>query len=252
MNDNTLETTKKRNGNAKTELGRTSIKNQQHIRSSKLFNGRLVWHLIRPLVSTSLINRLSEIQVVIKMISVPEVGRQSILTRFLGLLKLHAAFVARRNKSAFFTEGPGWGWQVWYWNKLLPTRYIRGYPRGGTPSKRPLYVLTPKPLLKGHTKMDFTLWKHIKLHCHPEPFRDICHWKATTKCFIKINYSFECSYLSSGFSGFRTILELRRVVSELESECALALLRNLWNTRIRGTQREYSSKPLKHSIVKCI
>ena len=75
MNDNTLETTKKRNGNAKTELGRTSIKNQQHIRSSKLFNGRLVWHLIRPLVSTSLINRLSEIQVVIKMISVPEVGR---------------------------------------------------------------------------------------------------------------------------------------------------------------------------------
>ena len=75
MNKNTLETTKKRNGNAKTELGRTSIKNQQHIRSSKLFNGRLVWHLIRPLVSTSLINTLSEIRVVIKMISVPEVGR---------------------------------------------------------------------------------------------------------------------------------------------------------------------------------
>ena len=74
MNGNTLETTKKRNGNAKTELGRTSIKNQQHMRSSKLFNGRLVWHLIRTLVSTSLINRLSEIQVVIKMISVPEVG----------------------------------------------------------------------------------------------------------------------------------------------------------------------------------
>ena len=34
-NDNTLEKTKKRNGNSKTELGRTSIKNQQHIRSSK-------------------------------------------------------------------------------------------------------------------------------------------------------------------------------------------------------------------------
>ena len=33
--------TKKKNGNAETELGRTSIKNQQHIRSSKLFNGPL-------------------------------------------------------------------------------------------------------------------------------------------------------------------------------------------------------------------
>ena len=41
---------KKRNGNAKTELGTTSIKNQQHIRSSKLFNGRLVWHLIHTLL----------------------------------------------------------------------------------------------------------------------------------------------------------------------------------------------------------
>ena len=53
MNDNTSETTKKkieRNGNAKTELGRTSIKNQPHIRSSKLFNGRLVWHLIHTLL----------------------------------------------------------------------------------------------------------------------------------------------------------------------------------------------------------
>ena len=40
-NDNTLETTKK-NGNAKPELGRTSIKNEQHIRSSKLFSSRLV------------------------------------------------------------------------------------------------------------------------------------------------------------------------------------------------------------------
>ena len=57
MNDNTSETTKKkRNGNAKTELGRTSIKNQPHIRSSKLLNGRLVWYL------------LSEIQVVIEKI----------------------------------------------------------------------------------------------------------------------------------------------------------------------------------------
>ena len=36
-NDNTLETTKK-NGNAKPELGRTSIKNEQRIRSGKLFN----------------------------------------------------------------------------------------------------------------------------------------------------------------------------------------------------------------------
>ena len=58
MNDNTSETTKKkkRNGNAKTELGWTSIKNQPHIRSSKLLNGRLVWYL------------LSEIQVVIEKI----------------------------------------------------------------------------------------------------------------------------------------------------------------------------------------
>ena len=59
QNDNTLETTKKkRNANAKTELGRTSIKNQQHIRSSKQFNGRLVWYFIQTLskvwgVSTS-------------------------------------------------------------------------------------------------------------------------------------------------------------------------------------------------------
>ena len=50
-NDNTLETTKKkRNKIAKTELGRTSIKNQQNIRSSSLFNGRLVWHLIHTLL----------------------------------------------------------------------------------------------------------------------------------------------------------------------------------------------------------
>ena len=41
---------KKRNANAKTELGRTSLTNQQHIRSSKLFNGRLVWHLIHTLL----------------------------------------------------------------------------------------------------------------------------------------------------------------------------------------------------------
>ena len=56
-----------------TELRRTPIKNQQHIRSSKLFNGRLVWHLIHTLlkvwgVSRSVINRLSEIQVVNKKI----------------------------------------------------------------------------------------------------------------------------------------------------------------------------------------
>ena len=34
----------------KTELGRTLIKNQQLIRSSKLFSGRLVWHLIHTLL----------------------------------------------------------------------------------------------------------------------------------------------------------------------------------------------------------
>ena len=45
-----LRNDKKRNANAKTELGRTSLKNQQHIRSSKLFNGRLVWHLIHTLL----------------------------------------------------------------------------------------------------------------------------------------------------------------------------------------------------------
>ena len=43
-NDSTLETTKKTA--MKTELERTSIKNQQLIRSSKLFSGRPVWHLI--------------------------------------------------------------------------------------------------------------------------------------------------------------------------------------------------------------
>ena len=44
-----LRNAKERNANAKTELGRTSIKKQQHIRSNKLFNGRLVWHLIHTL-----------------------------------------------------------------------------------------------------------------------------------------------------------------------------------------------------------
>ena len=67
-----LRNDKKRNANAKTELGRTSLKNQQHIRSSKLFNGRLVWHLIHTLLrgwgGVDIINRLSEIQVVIKKI----------------------------------------------------------------------------------------------------------------------------------------------------------------------------------------
>ena len=67
-----LRNDKKRNANAKTELGRTSLKNQQHIRSSKLFNGRLVWHLIHTLLrgwgGVYIINRLSEIQVVIKKI----------------------------------------------------------------------------------------------------------------------------------------------------------------------------------------
>ena len=68
-----LRNEKKRNANAKTELGRTSLKNQQHIRSSKLFNGRLAWHLIYTLLSgwgggVDSINRLSEIQVVIKNI----------------------------------------------------------------------------------------------------------------------------------------------------------------------------------------
>ena len=45
-----LRNDKKRNANAKTELGRTSIKKQQHIRSSNLFYGRLVWHLIHTLL----------------------------------------------------------------------------------------------------------------------------------------------------------------------------------------------------------
>ena len=45
-----LRNDKKRNANAKTELRRTSIKNQQHIRSSKLFNGGVVWHLIHTLL----------------------------------------------------------------------------------------------------------------------------------------------------------------------------------------------------------
>ena len=39
-NKNDLETTKKGMEMKKTELGRTSIKNQHHVRSSKLFNGR--------------------------------------------------------------------------------------------------------------------------------------------------------------------------------------------------------------------
>ena len=47
-NDNTLETTKK--SAMKTELGRTLIKNRQLIRSSKLFSGRPVWHLIYTLL----------------------------------------------------------------------------------------------------------------------------------------------------------------------------------------------------------
>ena len=67
-----LRNDKKRNANAKTELGRTSIKNQQHIRSSKLFNSRLVWHFythtLKGLRGVEIINRLSEIQVVIKNI----------------------------------------------------------------------------------------------------------------------------------------------------------------------------------------
>ena len=81
---------KKRNGNAKTELGTTSIKNQQHIRSSKLFNGRLVWHLIHTLlkvwgVSTSVINRLNEIQVVNKKILFAKCATdQSVFRRWAG------------------------------------------------------------------------------------------------------------------------------------------------------------------------
>ena len=49
-----LRNDKKRNANAKTEFGRTSIKNQQHIQSSKLFNGWLVWHLIHTLLKISM------------------------------------------------------------------------------------------------------------------------------------------------------------------------------------------------------
>ena len=81
---------KKRNGNAKTELGTTSIKNQQHTRSSKLFNGRLVWHLIHTLlkvwgVSTSVINRLNEIQVVNKKILLAKCATdQSVFRRWAG------------------------------------------------------------------------------------------------------------------------------------------------------------------------
>ena len=49
-----LRNDKKRNANAKTEFGRTSIKNQQHIQSSKLFNGWLAWHLIHTLLKISM------------------------------------------------------------------------------------------------------------------------------------------------------------------------------------------------------
>ena len=52
-----LRNAKKRNANAKSELGRTSIKKQQHIRSSKLFNGRLVWHLIHTLLKVGGVSR---------------------------------------------------------------------------------------------------------------------------------------------------------------------------------------------------
>ena len=48
------------------------MKNQQHKRSSKQFNGRLVWHLIhtlKGLAGVDIINRfISKIQVVIKKI----------------------------------------------------------------------------------------------------------------------------------------------------------------------------------------
>ena len=88
-NDNytLIETTKKKKYKCKVGLGRTSMKNQQHKRSSKPFNGRLVWHLIhslKGLAGVDIINRLiSKIQVVIKKIflearywtvSVPELG----------------------------------------------------------------------------------------------------------------------------------------------------------------------------------
>ena len=43
-NDNTLEKTKKEMQMQKQNWGEHRLKNQQHIRSSKLFNGRLVWH----------------------------------------------------------------------------------------------------------------------------------------------------------------------------------------------------------------
>ena len=85
-----LRNGKKRNANAKTESGRTSLKNQQHIRSSKLFNGRLVWHLIHTLlkvqgVSTSVINRLNEIQVANKKILLAKCATdQSVFRRWAG------------------------------------------------------------------------------------------------------------------------------------------------------------------------
>ena len=70
-NDNTLETTKKMKQKCKNRIGEDIDKNQQHIWSSKVFNGRLVWHLIHTLKGlggVNIINRLSEIQVVIKKI----------------------------------------------------------------------------------------------------------------------------------------------------------------------------------------
>ena len=53
----------------KTELERTLIKNQQLIRSSKLFSGRLVWHLIHTLKGLWGVD-ISETQVVKDLIKV--------------------------------------------------------------------------------------------------------------------------------------------------------------------------------------
>ena len=68
-NDNTLETTKKKR-NAKTELGRTPIKTTHTIEQAVQWptSVALNTHTLKRLGGVDIINRLSEIKVVIKNI----------------------------------------------------------------------------------------------------------------------------------------------------------------------------------------
>ena len=74
----------------KQNWGRHRLKNQQHTRSSKLFNGRLGvafnTHTLKGQgVSTSVINRLNEIQVVNKKILLAKCATdQSVFRRWAG------------------------------------------------------------------------------------------------------------------------------------------------------------------------